>query len=327
MSEFDNLEGFGAEAEVTGEADVTVDTTAVADGKNEKRKEAARELSNRIKTDAEYMEKRFSRSKDLRVINVLGFGKSGSLKNKTDEYIDKAVEAGTVKVLPADSEEDGVVEMVDGVLHGTAKLAGSKLSDKYIPPFKKGEPRKGADGKANTFRRLANAPENVGYIVKNVSDTPIEYTTTLYTQDETGKFVGNDVKKNLMPNEEIAISRANLTKLTLRDEFNLTLENGTIIAKTNAKSVEELFTNPYFQFSRESGMDVNSPEVKKLIHDTQNVNGETVYVVKDEYIELFGYLNNKEEKAPKAKRAKANVIKPNNTEITAHYLRTIAGMM
>lgn len=319
-NEFNNLAGFEAPAAEAAEANATKDMI----------KEAAKDLMHKIETDANYASLRNSRSKDIIVTKVLGFGKSGSLTDKTQEVLDRAVKEGTVTVLEADSTEVGVVEEKDGVLYGTVKKNKGAGKDKYEAPFKKGAEVK-ADGKNKIYRKVTSQPDNVGYIIKNVSDKPVEYKTCLYTKNDEGKFVGEEVMKTLAPQEEVAIARPYLTLLALAEEFNLTLGNGKIICKIkNAdRDAKALLEAPYFSFNSSVGLDVNSPEVKELIHEVVDVNGTQKYIVKNEYVELFGNLNNEVEKAAAGKRGgkpKTSAIKPDTSEVAAHLLRTKLGM-
>lgn len=318
-NEFNNLAGFDAPAAEATEANATKDMI----------KEAAKDLIHKIETDANYASIRNSRSKDIIVTKVLGFGKSGSLTDKTQEYLDRAVKEGTVTVLEADSTEVGVVEERDGVLYGTVKRNKGNGKSLYEPPFKKGA-EANANGKNNTYRKVTSQPENVGYIIKNVSDKPVEYKTCLYTKNDEGKFVGEEVMKTLAPQEEVAIARPYLTLLALAEEFNLALGNGKIICKIKGsdKDAKSALESPYFSFDSSVGLDINSPEVKELIHEVVEVNGAQKYMVKAEYVELFGNLNNEVEKATAGKRGKAktNAIKPGQNEVAAHLLRTKLGM-
>lgn len=321
MSEFDNINGFENQPTEAAAGNAVKDMI----------KEAAKDLMHKIETDPNYAAIRCSRSKDIVVKKVLGFGKNGSLTDKTQEVLDRAVKDGTLTVLPADSTDVGVVEEKDGKLYGSVKLAKGNGKNTYEPPFKKGAETTTASGKNNVYRKVTSQPDNVGYIIQNVSDKPIDYTTCLYTKNDEGKYVGEEVKKTLAPQEETAIARPYLTRLALQEEFNLCLGNGKIICKIGNKSkdAKSLLESPYFSFDSSVGLDVNSPEIKDLIHEIVDVNGVQKYVVKEEYVELFGYLNNEAEKSAAGRRggkAKSSVIKPPQNEIAAHMLRIQLGM-
>lgn len=317
MAEFDNINGLG---EGTVEAG--------ADAGNQALKQAAKEVSELIKTNPEYVQIRNSRCQDLKVERILGFGDNGTLVDDTQQALAAAVAAGTVTVLPEDSEEKGSVDTVGDTITGTVKMG---KSGKYELPLKAKEPVNKA-GKPNLYRKLRPMPENVGYIIHNVSQTPIEYTTQIYTQNDMGKYEGTEVKRSLMPGESVAIAREYLNKLALAPEFNLVFKNGSVIFKKASaadagKSQAELLKKPYFQFSREEGADVNSPDLKDRIDEIVEVNGEKKSVVRAEYAEVFGYLNNTPEKAPKAPKAKKNPsVQPTKAEITAQWARNMLNM-
>lgn len=321
MSEFDNINGFGeATAEGAGAAPAT--TKAAGDTVMKKMYD---EVVNKINSDPEYVQRRNSRSKDLIVTKIFGFGKTGSLEDMTNEFIDKAIQAGTVTVLPADSTEIGAVEEKDGVLTGTVKAA-TKGKDPYVRPYIAGKPMTNEKGKANLYRKVVARPENVGYEIKNVSDKAIDYKTAVYAQDETGKYVATEIMQSLAPGKTAVIARVYLTLLALAEEYNLALGNGTVIVKVG-KGEGESIEKGYFQFKKDSGMDVNSPEVKQMISEEITVNNQVKYVVKPEFVETFGYLNNEKEKAvKKTKTAKPEGLKPTTAEVTAAYLRQKLGL-
>lgn len=320
MSEFDNISGFGKET--------TEETAKAPEAKsNNALKEVYAAVANKIEHDADYAARRNSRVNDIIVTKVFGFGSTGSLQDMTDEVLDKAVQAGDVTVLPADSTESGVVAEKDGKITGTVKVATSGKHP-YERPYIEGQARTKADGKPNVFRKVVNRPENVGYEIKNVSDKALDYKTEVYAQDETGKYVATAVQKSLAPGETAQITRTFLTVMTLAEEFNFTLGNGAVIVKPGKKeSATDNLQKGYFQFRKDSGMDVNSPEVKIIISEEVNVNGVTKNVVKPEFVECFGFLNNEKEKAAKKERtAKAPTVKPTTAEVTAAYLRAQLGM-
>lgn len=326
MSDFDKVTGFESTEETQNTPAVGVDT-----GKKKEveiLKQAAKELTVKIQSDPNYAAIRDSRCQDLRVLKILGYGDSGTLSNRTMEFIQRAVDDGTVKVLDADSADLGYVEEIDGTLHGTVRLAKGNGKDKYEYPYKKGETLQTPSGKPNTYRKVVNQPDNVGYLVENVSDKPIEYVTCVYSPNEAGEWVGQEIKKTIAPGKQVAIARAYLTRLALNEEFNLNLANGTIVCKMDGGDAKELLSKAYFIFDRKMGMDVNSPEVKILIHEEVMVNGSKTFKVRPEYEETFGYLNNQaDKKSPRSRASKANdAIKPSSNEIKAHLLRQKLGM-
>lgn len=134
-----------------------------------------------------------------------------------------------------------------------------------------------------------------GYRLQNIGDTPIEYTTEEFKQDETGKFVGTIVTKTWAPGTTIDLTRQYTTMLCSIPEISFTLANGKIVAssrKTNKKSasIKDELASYYFSFDKngEDGPQVNDDEVKLSVDDA---NGK----VKKEFVTTFGYLNNPKE--------------------------------
>lgn len=152
-------------------------------------------------------------------------------------------------------------------------------------------------------RQLKPTSQIVGYKVKNVGTEAIEYTTEVFAQDATGKYVGSVVTKTLAPGEVICLSRQYMTMFCAKPEISFTLKNGKIISssKKNAKTLKEELAAYYFSFNKGEngeGLNVNDDEVKLSVDDENGV-------VKPEYVETFGYLNNpKEGRAARAKGTK-----------------------
>lgn len=141
-----------------------------------------------------------------------------------------------------------------------------------------------------------------GYKIKNIGEEAIEYTTKEWTQDETGKYVGNVVKKTLAPGATADLTRQYMTMFCSQPEISFTLANGKIISssKKNAKSLDEELAAYYFSFNKgEDGttIQVNDDEVKLSVDDENGV-------VKPEYVATFGYLNNPTKKESTNKGAK-----------------------
>lgn len=160
------------------------------------------------------------------------------------------------------------------------------------------------DKKASGDARVLKPTSAIcGYKLENIGTEVIEYTTEVFTQDETGKFVGQVVKKQWAPGETINLTRQYTTMLCSMPEISFTLANGKIVSssKKNAKSLKEELAAYYFTFNKnEDGTtpQVNDDEVKLSISDADGN-------VKPEYIETFGYLNNpKENKAGRSKSTK-----------------------
>lgn len=315
MSDFDNVKGFGAE----------VDEEKAPVAKSDVH-EVVERIRARRSADPEFNARYGSRSKDIIVTRILSFGKDGNRVNKTDDMIQKAVEAGTVRVLPADSTDSGAVTYENGVIKGTVKKATSGKAAYELPLLVNAKP--GPDGKPKELRVLVPAPLNAGYMIKNVSSEPIQVLTAVWSKDENGHYTPQEVTQTLAPNSEMALTKEYLTKLAVQPEFNMTLGNGTVNARTKGiKDPADALKSGYFQFNTDTGYDVNSPEVKSVIHEAVEVNGETQYRVAAEWEPTFGYLNettsDKEKKKP---REKSNRSAISSQEITAERLRSMLGM-
>lgn len=166
-------------------------------------------------------------------------------------------------------------------------------------------------------RQVKGTSKIVGYLIENCGTEPITYETEVWTKDETGVFVAKNVTKTLAPGQQTAISRKWLTALTAKPEFSFMLENGKIVSSssnTEGKGIDAILEAHYFVFSKETGLEVNDDAIKNSI-DVDNV-------VKPEYEETFGYLNNP--KASKAgKRGKGGQKGPTAQELAANYINRL----
>jgi hypothetical protein len=163
-------------------------------------------------------------------------------------------------------------------------------------------------------RQLKPTSQIVGYKVQNIGTEAIEYVTEVFTKDETGKFVGNVVTKTLQPGETISLTRQYMTMLCAKPEISFTLSNGKIVSssKKNAKSLKEELAAYYFSFNKaEDGtqIQVNDDEVKLSVDDENGV-------VKAEYVETFGYLNNPKE----GRTARVKGQKFTTQDLAANYI-------
>lgn len=151
-------------------------------------------------------------------------------------------------------------------------------------------------------RQLKATSQIVGYAVKNIGSEAIEYTTEVYAKDASGKYVGTIVKKTAQPGEVFCLARQYMTMFCAQPEISFTLANGKIISSSkNSKNFKEELAAYYFSFNKAedgSSIQVNDDEVKLAVDDENGV-------VKAEYVETFGYLNNpKETKTTRAKGQK-----------------------
>jgi hypothetical protein len=163
-------------------------------------------------------------------------------------------------------------------------------------------------------RQLKPVSQIVGYKVKNIGSEAIEYVTEVFAQDASGKFVGSIVTKTLKPGETIALTRQYMTMLCAKPEISFTLANGKIVSssKKNAKSLKEELAAYYFSFNKaEDGtqIQVNDDEVKLAVDDENGV-------VKAEYVETFGFLNNPKE----GRTARVKGQKFTTQDLAANYI-------
>lgn len=311
--QFSNIEGFGEAAQVT-----------MSEAPMDSVKQAEQSVINLIKHDANYAALRGSRSNDLKVTKILGFSDRGNLVDKTQEIIRDSIKAGTLHVLAADDNQTAFASFgEDGLLHGNVEpLTGT--SKKYKAPFREGEDMM-KNNKENRFRRVANEAENVGYEVQNVSNEPIVYRATSWVKDENGRFVPNEHEETIAPGAKVYLTRKELAMITIAVPFNMSLANGHVTLKKSKDPADALdLSNCYFGFDKNAQMDINSPDVKILIHNKKKVNGTTQYIVKPEFEEKFGYLNNAKD-VERKQRAKTGIT-ISRYEITAQQLREKLGM-
>lgn len=153
-------------------------------------------------------------------------------------------------------------------------------------------------------RKLQYTSAIVGYKVKNNSQQTITYETETYMADENGKYIPTVVEKTFAPGEEICIARAYMTKLCARPEISFTLGNGKLVrSSANATDFRSELEAYYFTFSDEENKQINDDSVKLNVAEQLG----DKWVVKPEYLEIFGYLNNPSEKASKTKGARNNL--------------------
>lgn len=180
-----------------------------------------------------------------------------------------------------------------------------------------------ADKATGTKREVGATSAIVGYIIKNVSDKPIEVRTEVFTQDpNTKQYVGKETTVSLKPGASMPISRKWLTFLACQVEFGMKLANGTMVGspkKLINATADQAFSSFHFKFS-DASIKVN--DVKTDIHDVVTDNGETKYVVKKDYVSTFGYLMNETPKATGGRKASGATA--DTGDQVAALLRTMA---
>lgn len=157
-------------------------------------------------------------------------------------------------------------------------------------------------------RGLTATSAIVGYRVKNIGDKPIKYKTDVWTQGEDGKYVSTRAEKTLEPGGTADFTRMFMTMFCAQPELSFTLANGKIIKGSGSKGNKDLkaeLESYYFRFDK----DEVTGEKKQINDDTVKLNvGEKVngvWVVKAEYVETFGFLNNPKENAGRRTRGKS----------------------
>ena len=170
------------------------------------------------------------------------------------------------------------------------KMSGSLAIHKTLGYGDKGNIILKSAENAQGKREVSATSAIVGYQLTNIGQQPIPYTTEEFTKDANGVFVGNVVEKTIAPGQTVNISRKYLAVLTSKPEFSFTLSNGKIVSpKRNFNNISDQLSAHYFKFDDDTK--VNDDSVKIRIDDND--------VVKPEFQDVFGYLNN-----PKASRAK-----------------------
>ena len=178
--------------------------------------------------------------------------------------------------------------------------------------------RTAAEGK----RVLASTSACVGYRVRNIGTTPINYTTEIWTRGEDGKWAGSRVEKVLEPSATADLPRQYMTMLAAQPEFSFRLANGSVRrgsgAKTAPNDLKAELEAHHFAFSKEAaaeGKEINSDDVKLNVGQ-KDAAGK--WTVKPEYQETFGYLENVEEK-PAGSR-KSSAPKYSSSDIAANWI-------
>lgn len=211
--------------------------------------------------------------------------------------------------------------------------SGSLVVDK-AQPFKLDEhgnkilSKKSTPDKPRYVRNYLMEAKIVGYVIKNVSDQPIPYTTVQATKGADGVWTETVVDKVLAPHTEAAIPKKYLTALAARPEFSLVFANGTM-KKSSTKTpvgtdtLDEALEAFHFSAGKE-GTPVNSDEFKINISVPETTaDGTKVWKVKPEFEATFGIYNNAEVKKTAAPKAKKNGKSFTSTDVSAFYIQSL----
>ena len=169
---------------------------------------------------------------------------------------------------------------------------------------------------------LLTTSKTIGYRVQNIGDEPIKYQTEVWTKGEDGKYVSTKTEKVLEPGETADLSRQYMTVLCSIPEISFQLANGKIIkgsSKRAEESTKAFLEAHYFRFDKdEDGVQkqVNDDDVKLNVGERDEATGK--WVVKPEFEETFGYLNNPI-KSTSSKKAAGR--KYSAQDLAANYVR------
>ncbi len=158
---------------------------------------------------------------------------------------------------------------------------------------------------SKTDRKLAVTSAIVGYRIANVGEEPIKYTTEVWAQGEDGKYVPTRAEKVLVPGGTADLTRQYMTMFCAQPEISFQLANGKIIKGSGSKGdkgIKAELESYYFSFSKDENgnkKQINDDDVKLNV-------GEKVgdkWVVKAEFVETFGFLNNPKESGRAGRKA------------------------
>lgn len=177
--------------------------------------------------------------------------------------------------------------------------------------------------KTKAERTIITTSAIVGYRISNIGDEPIKYITELYSQDENGKYVGTKKEMVLAPGETTELTRQYMTMLAAIPEISFQLANGKITRGAGAKgdkSIKAELEAYYFKFDKdENGYkpQVNDDSVK--LNVGEKVDG--TWVVKPEFVEIFGFLNNPKESSRGKRKSKGETY--NAQDMAANYVNRL----
>ena len=152
---------------------------------------------------------------------------------------------------------------------------------------------------------------------------------------EAGKFVAEPTKLVINPGEEKSITKRDMLMITSQPEFSGEFANGVMTTKLKTSEMAkyagseggfDFIASKYFIRFTDGGVSVHDDAVKINISHQEEKNGNTVWVVNDEYKAQFGFLENEPEAKEKAtksaapKEKKANKIKLETRNVNAAFL-------
>jgi len=160
----------------------------------------------------------------------------------------------------------------------------------------------------------------VGYRIKNIGSVPIEYKTSEWSKDASGRYVEAKVVKTLYPGETADLSRKYMSMLASRPEFSFQFANGKLTIKginsLKSKNVNDILEGFYFRFNKELNLQVNDDAIKLNVGEKIN----DTWVVKPEFETVFGYLNNPKEEKERTRKASPKFTAQ---DLVAHYVNKL----
>lgn len=179
---------------------------------------------------------------------------------------------------------------------------------------------KPAEGKT---RALVSTSQIVGYKIQNNGAQPIKYMTEVYAKNEQGVWVGQKTEKILEPGAYADLTRKYMTIFCAQPEISFQLANGKIIrgsGSVKSGDIDAELEAHYFVFSDKDAK-VNSDTIKlNVAKKGKTEDGTTKWIVKDEFAETFGYLNNAKTSSKRTRGSKAAGSKYNGQDMAANYI-------
>ena len=170
-------------------------------------------------------------------------------------------------------------------------------------------------------KELVVTSQIIGYRFKNIGKTPVKYRTETWAQGADGKFVATNTEKTLAPGATCDLSRQFTTMFCAQPEISFQLANGKIIKGSKGnKSIKDELESYYFKFNKgENG------ETKQVNDDSIKLNvGQKVgdkWVVKPEFVEAFGFLNNPKDNAKGGRKGTGD--KYNAQDLAANFVNKL----
>lgn len=178
--------------------------------------------------------------------------------------------------------------------------------------------------KKSDNRELAVTSQIVGYRLRNIGKAPVKYQTEVWTQGTDGKYVPTKTEKTLAPGGTADLTRQFMTMFCAQPEVSFQLANGKIIKGSGTKGdkgIKSELESYYFRFDKDE-----AGEKKQINDDTVKLNvGQKVdgkWVVKPDFMETFGFLNNPKESG-KGGRRTGTGEKFNTQDLAANYVNKL----